>query len=476
MPHICGTDRSEILLFPEALDDYITTANPVRFIDAFVDSLDLVALGFTHATPAETGRPAYNPADLLRLYIYGYLNRMRSSRLLERETHRNIEVMWLVGKLTPDFKTIADFRKDNLMAIKSVCREFTLVCQKLELFGGELVAVDGSKFRAVNSRKRNFSQQKLERSIRMIDEKISAYLKQMDQEDAAQPAAPKPPTAEELRQKMQQLTERRGRYQALQKHLKQSGEKQVSLTDPDSRSMPVGLTTEVSYNVQTAVDAKHKLIVAHEVTNAVIDREQLAEMAIKAKEALGVKELEVIADMGYSDAGEIKRCEDQGITAYVAQPQTSINHKKGLYTKRDFTYLPERDCYECPAGAELGFRFASHEKGRDIKYYASSVCQSCQMKQLCTTNKGGRRLTRLVEEGSSERAAQRARDNPEKMRLRQQIVEHPFGTIKRAMNSGYFLLKGLEKVGAEMSLTVLAYNIKRAVNLLGVEKLIGAVT
>lgn len=474
MPYISGTDRSDVLLFPEALDDYITAENPIRFIDAFVSSLDLSALGFTRSTPADTGRPAYSPADLLRLYIYGYLNRVRSSRLLEREAGRNVEVMWLIGKLTPDFKTIADFRRDNITAIKSVCREFTLLCKKLELFGSELVVVDGSKFRAVNSRKRNFNQQKLERSIKMIDEKIAAYLQQMDQEDAQQPAV-KLPTAEELRQKMQQLTERKQRYQSLQEQLKESGEKQVSLTDPDSRSMPVGLTTEVSYNAQTAVDAKHKLIVEHEVTNAVTDREQLAEMATRAKKMLEVEQLEVIADMGYSDGGEIKRCEDQGITVYVAQPQTSANEKKGLYTKQDFTYLPEQDRYVCPAGAELEFRFATHEKGRDIRYYASSACKSCQIVHLCTTNKGGRRLTRLVEEGSSERAAQRARENPEKMRLRQQIVEHPFGTMKRAMTSGYFLMRELQKVRAEMSLTVLAYNIKRAVNILGVEKMIEAV-
>lgn len=474
MPHIFGTRRSDVLLFPEALDDYITADNPVRFIDAFVDSLDLVALGFTHATPAETGRPSYAPADLLRLYIYGYLNRVRSSRLLERETHRNVEVMWLMGKLTPDFKTIADFRKDNLTAIKSVCREFTLLCKKLELFGGELIAIDGSKFRAVNSRKRNFNQQKLERAIKMIDEKIVGYLKELDRADT-QESVVKTPSAEELQEKIKQLGERKEKYRNLAQELKESGEKQVSLTDPDSRSMPVGLTTEVSYNVQAAVDAKHKLIIEHEVTNAVTDREQLAEMATRAKQVLGVEQLEVIADMGYSDAGEIKRCEDQGITVYVAQPQTSANEKKGLYTKQDFSYLPNRDCYLCPAGAELEFRFASHEKGRDIKYYASSACKSCQISHLCTTNKSGRRITRLVEEESAERAAQRARDNPEKMRLRQQIVEHPFGTIKRAMTSGYFLMKGLQKVGAEMSLTVLSYNIKRVVNILGVAKMIEAV-
>lgn len=329
-----------------------------------------------------------------------------------------------------------------------------------------------AKFCAVNSRKRNFNRQKLERCFKLIDERIAAYLKQLDQEDADEPAV-KLPTAEELRQKIQQLKERRQRYEAFQERLKESGEKQVSLTDPDSRLMPVGLATEVCYNVQTAVDAKHKLIVAHELTNAVTDREQLAAMATKAKETLGVEQLEVVADMGYGD--EIKRCEDRGITAYVAQVQTSANEKKGLYTKADFTYQPERDCYVCPAGAELGFRFASREKGRNIKYYASSSCKSCQQRQLCTANRGGRRLSRLVEEESAERAARRARDNPEKMRLRQQIVEHPFGTMKRAMNSGYFLMKGLKKVGAEMSSTVLAYNIKRVVNILGVSKMIEAV-
>ncbi len=240
--------------------------------------------------------------------------------------------------------------------------------------------------------------------------------------------------------------------------------------------MPVGQATEVSYNVQTAVDAKHKLIVEHEVTNAVTDREQLAEMATRAKAVLEVEALEVVADMGYSNGGEIKRCEDQGITVYVAQPQTSINQKKGLFTKQDFTYLPDRDCYVCPAKAELEFRFASHEKGRDIKYYASSACKECQITHLCTTNKGGRRLSRLVEEEASERAAKRARDNPEKMRLRQQIVEHPFGTMQRTMQSGYFLMRGLKKVRAEMSLTVLSYNIKRVVNILGVAKMIEAVT
>lgn len=474
MPHIHGTDHSHVLLFPEAIDDYITQENPVRFIDAFVASLDLGELAFTRATPAQTGRPAYDPADLLRLYIYGYLNRVRSSRLLEREAQRNVEVMWLLGKLTPDFKTIADFRRDNLAAIKSVCREFTLLCKKLELFGGELVAIDGSKFRAVNSRKRNFNQQKLERAIKMIDEKIVGYLKELDQADAQEPVV-KTASAQQLQEKIKQLGERREKYQNLAQDLKESGEKQMSLTDSDSRSMPVGQTTEVSYNVQTAVDAKHKLIVEHEVTNAVTDREQLAEMATRAKEVLGVEHLEVVADMGYSDAGEIKRCEDQSIIVYVAQPQTSANVKKGLYTKQSFTYDAAQDCYVCPAGAELEFRFASHEKGRDIKYYASSACKSCQQSHLCTTNKQGRRITRLVEEESSERAARRARDNPEKMRLRQQIVEHPFGTMKRAMNSGYFLMKGLTKVGAEMSLTVLAYNIKRVVNIMGVAKMIEAV-
>lgn len=479
MGYIEGTNRAEVLLFPEALDDYITPENPVRFVDAFVTSLDLSELGFTRAVPAATGRPAYAPADLLKLYIYGYLNRVRSSRLLEREATRNLEVMWLLGKLTPDFKTIADFRKDNLTAIKQVCREFTLLCRRLELFGGELIAIDGSKFKAVNNRKRNFSEKRLERAIAAIDEKVAAYVATLDECDGEDTQAPstKMPTAEELRQKIAALKERKTKYEALSTELKESGEKQISLTDPDARSMVTHFgVTDVCYNVQTAVDAKHKLIVEHEVTNNPTDHAQLSVMAMKAKETLQVGEMNVLADMGYFDGDEIRKCADADVTTYIPKPSTSSGKKRGLYTKDDFSYDKATDSYTCPQKQTLTFRFNATERDRDIKYYASTQCRGCSSKHLCTTSKDGRRLTRLVDEDLLDEMAQRVKENPQLMKQRQQLSEHPFGTMKRSMVSSYFLMRGLKKVAAEMSLTVLCYNLKRVMNILGVEKLIAAVT
>jgi len=291
MGYIVGQDRSQPMLFPQTVEEYLTAENPLRFIDAFVGELDLAALGFAKAVAKETGRPGYAPGDLLRLSLYGYLNRVRSSRRLEREPQRDVEIMWLLGKLTPDFKTIADFRKDNLQALKAGCREFTPLCKKLELLGGELVAIDGRKFKAVNNRKRNFTRQQLERAIREIERKIEGYLKELDEADK-EGSEVKMPTAEELREKIAQLRDRSQKYQGRAQALRQSGELQVSVTDPDSRSMPVGQATEVCSNVQTAVDAKHKLIVAHEVTNAVTDQGQLAERALRAKATWGVEQLE----------------------------------------------------------------------------------------------------------------------------------------------------------------------------------------
>ncbi len=479
MGYIEGTARTEVLLFPEALDDYITPENSVRFIDAFVSSLDLAELGFTRAQPAATGRPAYAPADMLKLYVYGYLNRVRSSRLLEREATRNLEVMWLIGKLTPDFKTIVDFRRDNLAAIKAVCREFTLLCRRLDLFGGELVAIDGSKFKAVNNRKRNFGERRLERAVTAIDEKITSYITALDEHDREDTEAlvVKTPTAEELRAKIATLKERKAKYEALSEQLRESGEKQVSLTDPDARSMVTHFgVTDVCYNVQTAVDAKHKLIVEHEVTNNPTDHAQLAKMSLRSKETLQAEELNVLADMGYFDGDEIKKCVDAGITPYIPKPLTSSGKKRGLYTKDDFRYDKARDSYTCPQGQTLTFRFNATERERDIKYYATPQCRGCPAKHLCTTSADGRRLTRLVDEDLLDEMAQRVKANPQLMKRRQQLSEHPFGTIKRAMVSSYFLMRGIKKVAAEMSLTVLAYNLKRVLNIVGVKKLIAALT
>jgi len=435
-------------------------------------------LGFARAQPAETGRPAYDPGDLLRLYLYGYLNRVRSSRLLERETKVNLEVMWLLGKLSPDFKTIADFRRDNLKALQQVCREFTLLCRKLGLFGGELVAIDGSKFKAVNGRRRNFSEGRLKKSIQALDEKISTYLRNLDAADANDPDPEEPPpSAADLRAKIATLRERKAKYEALHADLKASGAKQVSLTDRDARSMIVHFnSTDVCYNVQTAVDEKHQLIVAHEVTNDPTDHGHLAEMALRAKETLRVEQLEVVADSGYYDVAEVKQCAEAGITTYIPKPITSVNKQRGLFTKQDFSYDEAKDCYVCPAAAELHYRYESFAQGRLIRYYTTSQCLICPLKSKCTSNARGRRITRWVDEKFMDEMARRVRARPELLRRRQQLSEPPFGTIKRAMNQGYFLMKGLDKVGAEMSLTVLSYNLKRAINILGVGKLIQAVT
>lgn len=472
MPHIQGSARDEVLLFPPSLDEYITDDNPVRFIDAFVDQLDLLQLGFTRAVASPLGRPAYHPGDLLKLYIYGYLNRLRSSRLLERETQRNLELIWLLKKLTPDFKTIADFRKDNLLPIQTVCREFTLLCKAFDLFGGELVAIDGSKFKAVNNRKRNFNAEKLAKALENIDQKIDEYLQALDTADSKAPTRPDL-TASLLQERIAQLRERKQEYQAVQQALVASGEKQISLTDPDSRAMPVAQGLDVCYNVEMVVDSKHKLIVTHEVTTAVTDKDQLAPIAKAAKEILAVEQLDAVADKGFYNGEQVKECDGANIQAYIPQPHTSRNRQKGLFTKDDFCYDKERDSYWCPQGEELTFRFETEEKGRATRYYATSACRDCTIKAQCTENKGGRRITRWAEEHLLERMAERVRAHPEIIKQRKALIEHIFGTIKRSMDQGYFLLCTRNKVAAEMSLTVLAYNLKRAIKIVGVKGLIG---
>ncbi|MGH7665647.1 MAG: IS1182 family transposase [Gemmatimonadaceae bacterium] len=473
MGYICGADREQQLLFPEVLDEYVTAENPVRFIDAFVASLDLKALGFQRATASETGRPAYDPGDLLRLYVYGYLNRLRSSRKLERETGRNVELMWLMRKLTPDFKTIADFRRDNTKALKQVCREFTLLCKQLDLFAGELVAIDGSKFRAVNSKKRNFTAASLERRIREIDARITEYLREMDTQDRSEPGS-SVATAAALEEKIDALHERRTRYESLCGELEASGESQRSETDPESRSMKVYGGVDVCYNVQTAVDEKHKLIVANDVTNDATDRDYLSPMAKAANEVLDSDHLQVVADMGYYNGPEITACLEAGITPTVPRPRTSANAKHGLFTKDDFKYDAAEDRYRCPAGEILTYRFSTVEGGRGMRYYSTGACGRCAMKARCTRNQQSRRITRWVDEAVLEAMERRLRAQPELLTRRKAIVEHPFGSMKRGMDQGYFLMKGLEKVGAEFSLTVLAYNLRRVITLVGVPRMMTA--
>lgn len=473
MPHIQGRDRHSEVQFPPTLDEYIDAENPVRFIDAFVDQLDLAALGFVRVEAAVEGRPGYHPGDLLKLYLYGYLNRIRSSRGLERETHRNVELMWLLKQLRPDHKTIADFRRVHSDALRGVCREFTQLCKELELFGGELVAIDGSKFLAVNSRRRNFTVDKLQKILKDVDEQIEGYLRELEQQDAA--ASPAEQT-ERLQRKLERLHERKAQHEALQAQMNELGQTQLSLTDPDSRRMVDGPNTPICYNVQTAVDAKHKLIVAHEVTNEVTDQTLLAAMALQAQEAMDAEAMAVVADRGYYDAENVKQCLDAGIRPDVAKPPTSKNGPLGRFTKQAFIYDAQADEYECPAGERLTFRYESVEKGRQKRHYkrSASVCRACELREQCTANPAGRRISRWVEEHLLEEMRERVKANPQRMQQRREMVEHPFGTLKRGMNQGYFLCRGLTQVRSEMSLSILSYNLKRVINILGVEAMIAA--
>jgi len=474
MAYIAGPDRSQAILLPDVLDDYVRPDNPVRFLDAFVAQLDLGALGFQRAVPAETGRPGYDPGDLLRLYLYGYLHRIRSSRRLEQETYRNVELLWLLRRLTPDFKTIADFRRDHPAALKGVGREFLLLCRRLDLFGGELLAIDGSKFRAVNARDRSYTPARLATLQRDVDRTIARYLRELERQDAAE-AGTDGPSADILREKIATLHQRQAGYQALEQELAASGETARSVTDPDSRPMLSGGRIEVCYNVQTAVDAKHKLIVAADVTNAATDRDQLSPMATAAQAILAAPAPVVVADQGYYHGAEIKACVEAGLTPLVPRPLTSANETLGRYTKDDFRYDRAQDVYHCPAGETLTYRTTTLELDRTIKNYRTSACGRCALRARCTRNKDGRKLTRWVHEELLDDMAQHLRRAPELFRQRKALAEHPYGTMKRGMDQGYFLLKGLRKVRGEFSLTTLAYNLQRVINLLGVPRLLDAV-
>ncbi len=467
-----GEDRHQATLFPERLDDYIAEDNAVRVIDVFLDDLDLSGLGFK-TEPNDTGRPPYHPSTMLKIYVYGYLNRVQSSRRLEREAQRNVELMWLTERLAPDFKTIADFRKDNGQAIRLVCREFVMLCRKLNLFAHAFVAIDGSKFKAVNNRDRNFTRAKMKRRLQQIDESIERYLGQLASADRQESTEDK---TQRLEDKIAQLKQEMARLTKLEVRMLQAPDQQISLTDPDARSMATSGrgTGMVGYNVQTAVDTKHHLIVAHEVTNVGHDRTQLANMAQQAKAAMATDELSVVADRGYFKGAEILACDEAGITTYLPKPQTSGNLAKGLFSKRDFIYIPEDDEYRCPAGERLIYRCSTVEKGQTIFRYWTSACSSCALKSKCTTGKH-RRVSRWEHEAVVDALQARLDREPGRMRARRETVEHPFGTIKSWMGSTHFLTRGLQSVSTEMSLHVMAYNLKRMMNIFGVKPLIEAI-
>src|SRR6266705_2410210 len=443
-----GTDRGQSTLFPECLEDWINENNPVRVIDVFVDELDLAELGFDGVAPETTGRPSYHPSVLLKLYIYGYLNRVQSSRRLEREAGRNVEVMWLTGRLVPDHKTIADFRKDNGGAIRKVCARFIMLCRAVGLFTEVSVAIDGSKFKAVNNRDKNFTRAKMERRLAQIEESVARYLRQLDSADRQEPSEARTTKTTRLKEKIAKLKEEMQRLHGLKARMLVAPDQQISLTDPDSRSMATSGRGSgvVGYNVQVAVDTEHHMIITHEVTNEGSDRAQLAIIA----------------------------CHEAGIEVTLPKPMTSGIEARGRFGKQDFRYLGEDDVYVCPAGEKLSYHYTNKENGLVLRRYWTNACQSCAIKRRCTTGKE-RRITRWEHEQVLEAVQKRLEKNPQAMRQRRETAEHPFGTLKMRMGATHFLMKRLPKDATEMALQVLAYNLTRAMNIVGVQPLIAAI-
>lgn len=477
MAYIKGYDRNQAQMLPEYLDDYVDEDNPAKVIDAFVDSLDLVELNFTKIDDGRPGAPSYNPGDLLKLYLYGYLNGIRSSRKLEKATYVNIEVMWLIGKLHPDFKTIADFRKENKKQLVQLFKQFNLLCKDWGLFGGSLVAVDGTKFRADNSKRNNYNQKKIDRQLKYIDEKAKEYLKALEDSDKEKEAELNPKyTAEELKGKLKDLEDRQGFYKSLKQQLLDSGESEISTTDPDARLMDNkknGL--EVNFNIQTAVDEKNKMILAMDVTNKPADQGHLNDMAQAAKETLGMDEkgnLEVLADKGYYQAEDLIKCDENGTITYVPHQAYSNATGNPEYYSSNFRYDPEEDVYICPEGQKLYKTKHRADTPERIHYKNFRACRDCPNKDKCTKAKKGRIISRSKHQDFLDIIDHRTLANMDKYLKRQIIVEHPFGTIKRSMNAGYFLTRGLESVRAETALVFVAYNMKRAINILGVKEIV----
>jgi transposase len=477
MGYIIGEDRNQIMLLPECIDEYITEENSVRVIDAFVMALDIKELGFQRAIPAAVGRPPFDPRDLLKLYLYGYLNKIRSSRKLENETIRNIEVMWLLKKLSIDFKTISDFRKDNKSALKKVFKQFTQLCSNWGLFGKELVAVDGTKIRASNSKRNNFSAKKLDRHIKYIDEKIEEYMQTLDATDKEEKPVDRKMPVEEIKKRIEELKNRKINYEEMKNNISETGETEISTTDKDARLMAVNNNgIDVCYNVQAVTDSKNKLIVDYDVINNPADQGQFSKMAKKAKDAFKVDEIEALADKGYYQADDLKECELEHITTYVSKQVFSNATGEREYYADKFKYDKEKDIYICPNGENLyppqKLLKSKEERDRGIKYKNHRACKNCPFKDKCTKSKKGREIIRSLDQDFLDIVDERTAKNKEKYRQRQMIVEHPFGTVKRNFGYYYFLTRGLESVKTEAGLGFLAYNFRRALNILGAKEMI----
>jgi len=489
MDFIKGDNRDQITLLPDSIDEYVSDDNPVRVIDAYIDQLDFETLGFSKHQPNDTGRPMYDPKDLLKLYLYGYMNRIRSSRRLEQETKRNLEVIWLLRKISPDHKTIARFRCDNASALKNVFRDFMKLCMKLELYGKELVAIDGSKFKAVNANDRNFSKKKLHYRMSRIDVRIEDYLRELEEVDSVENATVNEKTSTEIIQIITKLAERKELYQSYADEMDETGTTQISLTDPDSRTMMVNGKLDVCYNVQTAVDGKNKMIVEFEAINDPADQNHLTYMAKVAADAMETDRLDVTADAGYNSATDLANCVAHGITPHVADADydlcilTDEPQQSEINTQYNgkCVYIPERNIAICPMGQVL-YPGTYNKRHATAIFWNSAACTKCKCK--CSTAKTGKRFeiamtqkdfTKLYNDENLHVKQVRVKCSREILCQRKTMVEHPFGTIKRNMNAGYCLTKGLKNVNGEFSLLFLAYNLKRAINILGTKKLLESI-
>jgi transposase len=475
MEHISGIPREQITLFPEAIEDYITDDNPVRFLDVFVDRLDTVSLGFEHAILKETGRPPYEPKDMLKLHLYGYLNRIRSSRQLERETKRNLEVMWLLKHISADHKTISNFRRDNTKAMRGVFKEFFLICKQLGLYGSELSAIDSSKFKASNARDKVLNQEQIEKKIKKIEESIEEYLKELENNDNAE-SKNKAMTKEELDKKIEELKNKKIQLEKAEATLLKSTEDFISLTDKDCRLIKDKNGIEPAYRMQTAVDAKNSMIVDYQMTEDAADNNHLSEMAAKAKDALSAKELTVVADAGYFDSIEIKECEDNKITTYVPIPKQKVSSKTNVpkegYYYDKFSYDEQTDTYTCPEGQRLTYKRTDKKSGKNIRLYGTNKCNDCINKNKCTLSPRGREIHRWEHAIVIDKLKERLRQNPEFIKKRKAIIEHVFGTLKKIWNYYGLQHRGLKNVSTEAALMCLTYNMRRAITIVGTKELI----
>lgn len=492
MKIIQGTSRQQIQF--SSLDDQINADNPVRILDAFVEKLDLNKLEIKQRLVVKDqsskvnpgGAPCFDDRLLLKLYLYGYLNKIRSSRKLQQECNRNMELRWLMQELSPNYHTIADFRKDHSEALKNLFKLYVQFLDELNLLGKQTIAIDGSKFRAVNSRKNNYNQKKIDKHQAMIEEKAVSYLKELDELDKDETDDNGPSyRKEEVEAALQRLTERTIKYDDLQQQLDNTEEKQISTSDADSRAIIINKNiVEVAYNTQAGVDARHSLIVHVEATNT-NDGKALHRAAVQAKENMGLKKedpVDELSDKGYHTGAELQKCHDDNIQTFTAfKEQPSVKHLQKEFLSEQFIYNKEEDSYTCPAGEMLTSLGTWHNKRGDagetsyrFKTYRTEGCKNCSLKVNCT--KLSKRIIHRSEyQDAVDRNNENIRNNPDYYKRRQSICEHPFGTIKRQWGYTYTLMKGLQKVNGEMNLIMLVYNIKRTLTIVGFEKMLQAI-